>query len=67
MNFQGMVIGASLTGVAAAILWVALWDVVLPQSLPGLAWSGYDALTVPVFFFGLIAAAVAMLLSKIRR
>lgn len=61
-EFEKRIINAVLTGALAAIAWVLFWSVFIPQVAPSLAWSGHDALVVPVFLVGCAGGAV----SKVR-
>ena len=65
MNPGNLIAAAFAVGLLMALLWIAVWDIFIPQNAPGLAWSGYAALITPMFVVGFFGAAVFGLLSML--
>ena len=62
MNPAAIFMGMVVSGVVAAIVWVAFWAVLVPEISNGWVWAGHEALNVPVFFFGFFAPLAAPVL-----
>ncbi len=45
-------------GFGLAFLWVVFWAFFVPEVTPILTWSGYEALTAPLFVVGCFGGAV---------
>lgn len=65
MNPAIVIMGMVISGVVAAIVWVAFWTVFVPEVSNGWVWAGHEALNLPVFFLGFFAPLAAPVLGLI--
>ena len=65
MKLEAVMGGVLATGVLMALLWIAIWEIFIPDTLPGLAWSEYGSFTTHIVLVGWVVASVSVLLSWI--
>ena len=51
MNPPNSLIEPIVAGVVAAVAWIVAWAILVPETAPYLAWSGYDSPTMVTLLF----------------